>query len=71
MILNPNGALQVSKLPSDPRSMQRNERPMRSSGRPSENLQSLEFDNQDRKLPIESGEHSSDGSLQSNGPEGQ
>ncbi|XP_066346177.1 protein MULTIPLE CHLOROPLAST DIVISION SITE 1-like [Miscanthus floridulus] len=61
----------VSKLPSDPRSMQRNERPTRLSGKPSENLQRSEFENQDRQLAIESGKHSSDGGLQSNEPEGQ
>ncbi|XP_066349053.1 protein MULTIPLE CHLOROPLAST DIVISION SITE 1-like [Miscanthus floridulus] len=61
----------VTKLPSDPTSMQRNERSMRSSGKPSENLESSKFDNQDRQVSIESGKHSSDGSLQSNGPEGQ
>jgi len=61
----------VTKLPSDPRSMQHNERPMRSSGKPSENLQSSKFDNQGRQVSIESGKHSSDGSSQSNGPEGQ
>lgn len=71
MILNPNDVLQVTKLPSDPRSMQRNERPMRSSGKPSEKLQSSESENQDRRLAMESGKHSSDGSLQSNGMEGQ
>ena len=71
MILNPNDALQVTKPPSDPTSMQRNERSMRSSGKPSENLESSKFDNQDRQVSIESGKHSSDGSLQSNGPEGQ
>jgi len=51
--------------------MQHNERPMRSSSQPSENLESSKFDNQDRQVSIESGKHSSDGSLQSNGPEGQ
>ncbi|XP_066349044.1 protein MULTIPLE CHLOROPLAST DIVISION SITE 1-like [Miscanthus floridulus] len=61
----------VTKLPSDPTSMQRNERSMRSSGKPSENLESSKFDNQDRQVSMESGKHSSDGSLQSNGPEGQ
>ncbi|CAD6262560.1 unnamed protein product [Miscanthus lutarioriparius] len=61
----------VTKPPSDPTSMQRNERSMRSSGKPSENLESSKFDNQDRQVSIESGKHSSDGSLQSNGPEGQ
>ena len=71
MILNPNDALQVTKPPSDPTSMQRNERSMRSSGKPSENLQRSEFENQDRQLAIESGKHSSDGGLQSNEPEGQ
>lgn len=71
MNLNPNDALQVTKLPSDPRSMQRSERPVRLSGKLSENLQTSESENQDRQLAIESGKHSSEGSLQSNGPEGQ
>jgi hypothetical protein len=51
--------------------MQRNERQMELSGKPSENLQGSKFENQDRQLVIESGKHSSDGSLQSNEPEGQ
>jgi hypothetical protein len=67
-ILNPYAALQVTRLPSDPRSIQRNERPMRLSG---EHLQSSKFENQDRQLATESGKHSSDGCLQSNEPEGQ
>ncbi|NP_001143538.2 Protein MULTIPLE CHLOROPLAST DIVISION SITE 1 [Zea mays] len=61
----------VTRLPPDPRSMQRNERQMELSGKPSENLQGSKFENQDRQLVIESGKHSSDGSLQSNEPEGQ
>jgi hypothetical protein len=70
-ILNPYAALQVTRLPSDPRSIQRNERPMRLSGEPSEHLQSSRFENRDRQLATESGKHSSDGCLPSNEPEGQ
>ncbi|AQK45313.1 Protein MULTIPLE CHLOROPLAST DIVISION SITE 1 [Zea mays] len=50
----------VTRLPSDPRSIQRNERPMRLSGKPSEHLQSSKFENQDRQLATESGKHSSE-----------
>ncbi|XP_039820188.1 protein MULTIPLE CHLOROPLAST DIVISION SITE 1-like [Panicum virgatum] len=55
----------VTKLPSDSRSMRHNER---LSGKP--NLQSSELENQDRQLIIEPGKHSSDESLQSNRQEG-
>jgi len=55
----------VTKLPSDSRSMQHNER---LSGKP--NLQSSELENKDRQLIIEPGKYSSDESLQSNGQEG-
>ncbi|CAN6269042.1 unnamed protein product [Urochloa humidicola] len=65
----------VTKLPSDSRSMQHNERPLRLSGKPSGNLQSpefgLELENRDRQPAIEPGKHSSDESLQSNKLEGQ
>ncbi|PAN39771.1 hypothetical protein GQ55_7G259300 [Panicum hallii var. hallii] len=61
----------VTKLPSDSRSMQHNER---LSGKPSGNLQSSKFgselEKQDRQLIIEPGKHSSDESLQSNRLEG-
>lgn len=61
----------VTKLPSDRRSMQQNGRTPRLSGKPSEILQTSEFESQDRQMTIESAKHCSDGSSRSNGLEGQ
>ncbi|XP_062226560.1 protein MULTIPLE CHLOROPLAST DIVISION SITE 1-like [Phragmites australis] len=55
----------VTKFPSDPRSTQSNEKPLRSSGEPSGSLQRSEFDsleNQNGQPIIDSGKHSSDDS---------
>jgi hypothetical protein len=74
VILDLGNVLQVTKAPSDPRNIRRNERSLRSSGVSSGNLQSSEFgselENQDRQLTVEPGKHSSDESLQSNRLEG-
>ncbi|CAL5069608.1 unnamed protein product [Urochloa decumbens] len=65
----------VTKLPSDSRSMQHNERPLRLSSKLSGNHESSEFGselgNEDRQPTIEPGKHSSDESLRSNRVEGQ